>query len=233
MAVSVFLAESTLRSPMRSMLCRIWRCRLDSSTTSMSMMPMGAHAGGGEVERGGRAEATGAEQEHPGVEQLQLALDADLGQEEVALVAVALLGREHRRDLPVAALVLPLVEAAGHRDDVGVAELGRASWRRRRNGCHRRRRRRPARPCRAGGPRPGSRGCPRAMCTEPGMAPCSYSSGSRTSRTTAPVGFAGGFGLGGGDLSDAGPWSGSAARGSWASEHRPRRHFVVRGPGKA
>jgi rhodanese-related sulfurtransferase len=31
--------ESTLRSPIRSMLCRICRCRFDSSTTSMSMMP--------------------------------------------------------------------------------------------------------------------------------------------------------------------------------------------------
>ena len=27
---------------------------------------------------------------------------------------------------------------------------------------------------------------PRGMCTAPGMAPCSYSSGSRTSSTTAP-----------------------------------------------
>ncbi len=33
-------------------------------------------------------------------------------------------GGEDLRGAPVAALVLPLVEAAGHRDDVGVAELG-------------------------------------------------------------------------------------------------------------
>ena len=48
-----------------------------------------ADAGRGEVQRGRRAEAAGAEQEHLGVEQLGLALDADLGQQEVALVAVA------------------------------------------------------------------------------------------------------------------------------------------------
>ena len=78
----------------------------------------GADAGGGEVEGGGRAEAAGAEQEDLGVEQLQLALDVDLRQQHVALVAVALLGGELARRGPVAALVLPLVEAAGHRDDV-------------------------------------------------------------------------------------------------------------------
>ena len=56
------------------------------------MMPMRADAGGGQVERGRRAEPAGAEQQHLGVEQLQLALLADLGQQQVALVAVALLG---------------------------------------------------------------------------------------------------------------------------------------------
>ena len=56
----------------------------------------GADAGGGQVQRGRRAEAAGAEQQHLGVEQLQLALLADLGQEQVALVAVALLGGERR-----------------------------------------------------------------------------------------------------------------------------------------
>ena len=53
----------------------------------------GAHAGGRQVQRGRRAEAAGAEQQHLGVEQLELALLAHLGQQEVALVAVALLGR--------------------------------------------------------------------------------------------------------------------------------------------
>src|SRR5690606_498426 len=66
----------------------------------------------------------GAEQEDLGVEELLLALDVHLGEEEVALVAVALLGGEAAGRLPLPALVLPLVEAAGHRDDVLVAELG-------------------------------------------------------------------------------------------------------------
>ena len=51
-----------------------------------------ADAGRGEVERGRRAEAAGAEQQHLRVEQLLLALDADLGDQQVARVAVALLG---------------------------------------------------------------------------------------------------------------------------------------------
>src|SRR3954469_5842400 len=38
-------------------------------------------------------------------------------------IAVALLGIQHPRGLPVATLVLPPVEAALHRDDVGVTEL--------------------------------------------------------------------------------------------------------------
>jgi hypothetical protein len=90
----------------------------------MSTMPIVIHAGGGQVQRRRRAQATGAQQQHPGPEQLLLALDADLGQQQVALVAVALLGRQDLGRGPVAALVLPLVEAAGHRHDVLVADLG-------------------------------------------------------------------------------------------------------------
>ena len=48
---------------------------------------------------------------------------ADLGQEQVALVAVALVGGQGDRHPPRPALVLPLAEAAGHRHDVGVAEV--------------------------------------------------------------------------------------------------------------
>ena len=51
-----------------------------------------ADPGGGQVEGGGGAEPAGAEQQHLGVEQLLLAGLADLGQEQVALVPVALLG---------------------------------------------------------------------------------------------------------------------------------------------
>ena len=51
-----------------------------------------ADPGGGEVERGRRAEAAGADQQHLRVQHLQLALDADLGQQRVARVADPLLG---------------------------------------------------------------------------------------------------------------------------------------------
>ena len=51
-----------------------------------------ADPGGGEVERGRRAEAAGAEQQHLRVQQLHLAVDPDLGQQRVARVALALLG---------------------------------------------------------------------------------------------------------------------------------------------
>ena len=56
--------------------------------------PERAHASRREVQRGRRAESAGAEQEHLGVEQLPLALGADLGDQQVAGVAVALLGVE-------------------------------------------------------------------------------------------------------------------------------------------
>jgi len=69
-----------------------------------------------------RLEAACAEQQHLGVEHLQLAVDADLGQQRVARVAVALLGghaagRDDRQPL-----LLPGEDAARHRGDVGVAE---------------------------------------------------------------------------------------------------------------
>ena len=82
-----------------------------------------ADAGGGEVQRGRRAEAAGPEQQHLGAEQLGLALDADLGQQQVAHVAVLLVGVQRDRLLPRPALVLPPPEPAGHRHDVVVAEL--------------------------------------------------------------------------------------------------------------
>ncbi len=82
-----------------------------------------ADPGGSEVERGRRAETAGAEQQHLGAEQLDLALDADLGEEQVAHVAVALVGAEHHRQVPRATLVLPAPEAARHRHDIGVPEL--------------------------------------------------------------------------------------------------------------
>jgi hypothetical protein len=80
-------------------------------------------SGGGQVERGRRAEPSGAEQQHLGVEQLQLPLEADLRHEQVARVALALLGVERARDLHVVAAVLPERDPAAHRGHVLVAEL--------------------------------------------------------------------------------------------------------------
>jgi len=53
--------------------------------------PERAHAGRREVQRRRRAEAARAEQQHARVEQLLLALGADLGDQQVARVALALL----------------------------------------------------------------------------------------------------------------------------------------------
>ncbi len=59
-----------------------------------------ADPGRREVERGGRAEPAGAEHQHLGVEQLLLALDTDLGQQQVPLVPVHLFGAQRRRRAP-------------------------------------------------------------------------------------------------------------------------------------
>ena len=75
-----------------------------------------------QVERGRRAEPAGAEQEHLRVEQLHLALEADLRDQQVARVALALLGGERARDLDLVAAVLPERDAAAHGRDVLVAE---------------------------------------------------------------------------------------------------------------
>ena len=81
----------------------------------------GAHAGRGEIEGGRRAEAAGAQKKNLGVEQLLLAVGADLGDQEVAGVAVALLSRERAGDVDLVAAVLPKSDAAGHRLDLLVA----------------------------------------------------------------------------------------------------------------
>ena len=51
-----------------------------------------ADAGRGQIEGRGSAQAAGADQQHLGVEHLELALDADLGKQGVARVAHPLLG---------------------------------------------------------------------------------------------------------------------------------------------
>ena len=83
---------------------------------------MRADPGCGKVERGRRAEPAGAEQQHLGVQQLQLAVDPNLGQQRVARVAVALLGGHPLGGEDRQPLLLPGEDAAGHRGDVLVAE---------------------------------------------------------------------------------------------------------------
>ena len=83
----------------------------------------GPHPRRGQVQGGRRAEAPRTEEKDLGVQQPLLAGLADLGQEEVAVIAVALLGRQRPGGAPVPALVLPAVEPAGHGGDVRVAEL--------------------------------------------------------------------------------------------------------------
>ena len=81
-----------------------------------------ADAGGREVERGRRAEPAGAEQQHLRLQQLGLALEPDLRDQQVARVALALLGGQRLRDLDLVAAVLPQRDPAGHRLHVLVAE---------------------------------------------------------------------------------------------------------------
>ena len=83
----------------------------------------GADAGRGQVIGGRRTQAARSHHQHPCVQELRLALFADLGQQEVAAVAGELLLGE----LPVlderVALVLPGGVSAGHGDHVLVAHL--------------------------------------------------------------------------------------------------------------
>jgi hypothetical protein len=85
--------------------------------------PDGAHSGGGQVEPGRRTESARSEQQHLGVEQLELSFDSDLRQQQMTLVAVALFRGQRARRLPGSALVFPAVETADQGDDVGVAHV--------------------------------------------------------------------------------------------------------------
>ena len=62
-------------------------------------MPIVPDAGRGEVERGRRAEPAGADEQRLRAEQLRLALGADLGDQQVAAVALLLLGGQDDRRL--------------------------------------------------------------------------------------------------------------------------------------
>ena len=89
-------------------------------------------AGGGQVEPGRRAEATGAQAQHLRPQQLGLPFFADLGQHRVARVAQRLLRRHHERPVELQTLALPGREPARHRLDVAVAEVGQRPGRQRR-----------------------------------------------------------------------------------------------------
>ncbi len=97
--------------------------------------PERADAGGGEVERGGRAEAAGADQQDARVEQLQLALLADLGDQQVAAVARRALGPERARQVGRRSRCASSRCSRRRARRPLVAELGRASSRRRPSGC--------------------------------------------------------------------------------------------------
>src|SRR5579864_8161400 len=122
-ASSVFFAESAFHSPSRSVECAIWRCRFEASTRSSSTMPS-RPTPASKIKARRTAEAAGADQEHARLEQLELALDADLGDEQVAAVARALCRIERARQRGREAVALPVGVAARERDDVLVAEVG-------------------------------------------------------------------------------------------------------------
>src|SRR5581483_5947703 len=85
--------------------------------------PERADASGCEIERRGRAEPAGADQQDARVEQLELTLLAALRDQQMARIARALLGRKRARHDDLESVSLPVREAAGERMDVGVAEL--------------------------------------------------------------------------------------------------------------
>jgi hypothetical protein len=83
----------------------------------------GADAGGREVEQRGRAEAPGAEAEHPCVEERALPGLADLWEREVPRVARALRLRERAGECDGEAELLPTHEARLGAGDAGVAHV--------------------------------------------------------------------------------------------------------------
>ena len=81
-------------------------------------------ARGGEIERGRRTEAAGADEQRLRAEEPGLAGRTDLGDQQMAAVALLLLGGQDDRGLEVEAGALPGLEPAAHRGDVAVAHLG-------------------------------------------------------------------------------------------------------------
>ena len=81
------------------------------------------HPGCWQVQGGRRAEPSRSEEQHLGVEQLLLALEADLCEQQVARVALALLGGQRAWHIDLVPAVLPQRDPAGHRLDVLVAQI--------------------------------------------------------------------------------------------------------------
>ena len=74
--------------------CSTWRCRfVDVDDVEVDEAER-ADAGGGEIERGWRAEPARADEQHARALELLLPLETDLGEDEVAAVAEDLLVRE-------------------------------------------------------------------------------------------------------------------------------------------
>ena len=117
-------ADSTLRSPIRSVVCTIWRWRLLRSTTSKSTRPIVPTPAAARYSAAGLPSPPAPMSRALRREELGLAGRADLRDQQVAAVALLLLGGQDDRGLEVEAGALPALEPAVHRLDVGVAHLG-------------------------------------------------------------------------------------------------------------
>jgi len=115
----VCFADSAFDSPSRSVEWTIWRCRLVVAAKYAER----PDAGRGQIERGGGAQAAGADQQHARVEELDLALLADLGDQQVAAVSLALVGVERPRQHGREAVPLPVRVTAREGVDRLVAHL--------------------------------------------------------------------------------------------------------------
>ena len=92
--------DSALNWPTRAMVWAIWRCRLVTSTAVMVDQGDAADAGAAQVQGHRRAQAACANDQHMGGEQLFLAFDADLVEQDVARIAKQLFvvhGEEENR----------------------------------------------------------------------------------------------------------------------------------------
>ncbi len=85
--------------------------------------PERADAGRREVQRGGRAEAAGAQEQDLAFQQPLLSCLSDLGEQQVPVIAGPLFRAQGGRGDPCPPFVLPAPKPAGHGDDVGVSEL--------------------------------------------------------------------------------------------------------------